>query len=287
MSLSFISERTFDVNGLTFTAKEWGSPGYTPVIALHGWLDNAASFDPMLPFLSDLHVIALDCAGHGGSSFRSADSGYNIWQDIAEVLGVADQMGWNQFVLLGHSRGAIISTLIAGAFPDRISRAALIDGYMPGLADAKGTAVQLAKSVYEAKRFGVASPSFFPDFDSAVKARVNGFIPLKEAAAAVLAQRGVRQHERGFYWHTDQRLKAASQLKLTRDHMQDFFSSITAPVMLIQAEDSGFKPDAQQDETFSWITNFRLVKMSGSHHLHMEEQAQQVADEVQKFILPE
>ena len=49
MSLSFICERTFDVNGLTFTAKEWGSPGYTPVIALHGWLDNAASFDLMLP----------------------------------------------------------------------------------------------------------------------------------------------------------------------------------------------------------------------------------------------
>jgi pimeloyl-ACP methyl ester carboxylesterase len=58
-------------------------------------------------------------------------------------------------------------------------------------------------------------------------------------------------------------------------------------VMLIQAEDSGFKPDAQQDETFSWITNFRLLKMPGSHHLHMEEQAEQVAEEVQKFILPE
>jgi pimeloyl-ACP methyl ester carboxylesterase len=233
-----------------------------------------------------MHVIAVDCAGHGGSSFRSADSGYNIWQDIAEILGVADQMGWEQFALLGHSRGAIISTLIAGAFPTRISHAALIDGYMPGLADAKGTAIQMAKSVYEAKRFGAASPSFFPDFDRAVQARVNGFIPLKEGAATVLAQRGVRQHERGFYWHTDQRLKAASQIKLTREHMQDFFSSVTAPVMLIQAEDSGFKPDAQQDEAFSWITNFRLLKMPGSHHLHMEEQAEQVAEEVQKFILP-
>tara|TARA_B110000503_G_scaffold104576_1_gene155971 strand:+ start:65 stop:928 length:864 start_codon:yes stop_codon:yes gene_type:complete len=286
MSLSFISERTFDVNGLTFTAKEWGSPGYTPVIALHGWLDNAASFDLMLPFMSDMHVIALDCAGHGGSSFRSADSGYNIWQDIAEVLGVADQMGWDRFALLGHSRGAIISTLIAGAFPARISHAALIDGYLPGLADAKGTAIQLAKSVYEAKRFSASTPSFFPDFDRAVQARVNGFISLSEGAATVLAQRGVREHERGFYWHTDQRLKAASQLKLTRDHMKDFFTSITAPVMLIQAEDSGFKPDAQQDETFAWVTNLRLLKMPGSHHLHMEEQAQQVAEEVQKFILP-
>jgi len=286
MSLSFICERTFQVNGLTLTAKEWGSPGYTPVIALHGWLDNAASFDVMLPFMSDMHVIALDCAGHGGSSFRSADSGYNIWQDIAEVLAVADQLGWDRFALLGHSRGAIIASLIAGTFPDRITHAALIDGYLPGLADANGSAKQMAKSVYENKRFGASAPSFFADYDRAVQARVNGFIPLKEGAASVLAERGVRQHEKGFYWHTDQRLKAASQIKLTRDHMKDFYTSVTAPVILIQAEDSGFTPDALQHETFSWLVNFRLLKMPGSHHLHMEEQAQQVADEVQQFILP-
>ena len=286
MSLGFICERSFEVNGLTLSAKEWGSPGYTPVIALHGWLDNAASFDLMLPHLSHMHVIALDCAGHGNSGWRSADSGYNIWQDIAEVLAVADQLGWSRFALLGHSRGAIIASLIAGTFPDRITHAALIDGYLPGLADATGTAQQMAKSVYENKRFGASAPSFFPTHDAAVQARVSGFIALKPDAAAVLAARGVREHERGFYWHTDQRLKAASQIKLTRDHMKDFFTSISAQVMLIQAEDSGFTPDPLQDETFSWITSFRLLKMPGSHHLHMEEQAQEVAEQVQKFILP-
>ena len=94
MPLRFVSERTFQVNGLTLAAKEWGMPGATPVIALHGWLDNANSFDVMLPYMDDLHVMALDCAGHGSSSFRSADSGYNIWQDIDEVMAVADQFGW-------------------------------------------------------------------------------------------------------------------------------------------------------------------------------------------------
>lgn len=285
MSLDFICERTFQVNGLTLSAKEWGSPGYTPVIALHGWLDNAASFDPMMPHLSDMHVIALDCAGHGNSGWRSADSGYNIWQDIGEVFAVADQLGWSQFGLLGHSRGAIISTLIAGTFPERVTHAALIDGYLPGLADTTGSAKQMAKSVYENKRFSASTPSFFPDYDSAVQARMSGFISLNQEAATVLAKRGVREHERGFYWHTDQRLKAASQIKLTRGHIQDFFSAITAQVMLIQAEDSGFTPDQQQDETFSWLSSFRLLRMPGSHHLHMEDQAQQVAEQVQSFLV--
>ena len=287
MSLEFISERTFNVNGLNFAAKEWGTPGATPVIALHGWLDNAASFDVMLPYMDNLHVIALDCAGHGNSSFRSADSSYNIWQDIAEVMAVADQLGWQRFALLGHSRGAIISSLVAGTFPERISHVALIDGHLPSLADAQGSAVQLAKSLSEHRRYTASTPSFFHSFDRAVQARVNGFVPLQESAATLLAQRGVREESRGFYWHNDQRLKAASELKLTRDHLKDFHSAITAQVILIQAEGSPFYTSSpENDESFSWVSSLHLLTMPGSHHLHMEDQAQQVAEQIQGFLQP-
>ena len=132
MPIEFIRERTFELNGLTLTAKEWGRSGSIPVIALHGWLDNAATFDRMLPFMENLHVIALDLAGHGRSSHRSVDSSYDIWIDIGEVMSVADQMGWDRFALLGHSRGAIISGLIAGTFPERISHAHYLLGGVIG-----------------------------------------------------------------------------------------------------------------------------------------------------------
>ena len=131
MSLEFIRERSFQVNDLTLAAKEWGRSGYAPVIALHGWLDNAASFDRMLPFMENLHVIALDLAGHGRSSHRSRGSSYDIWIDIGEVISVADQMGWDRFSLIGHSRGAAIAGLIAGTYADRVAQLALIDGYVP------------------------------------------------------------------------------------------------------------------------------------------------------------
>tara|TARA_B110000879_G_scaffold165489_1_gene213811 strand:+ start:3577 stop:4443 length:867 start_codon:yes stop_codon:yes gene_type:complete len=286
MSLGFISETTYRANGLNFAAKEWGTPGATPVIALHGWLDNAASFDVMLPHMDNLHVVALDCAGHGNSSFRSADSSYNIWQDIGEVMAIADQLGWQRFALLGHSRGAIISSLIAGTFPDRITHVALIDGHIPSLEDERGSAVQLAKSLQDHRRYTEASPSYFHSFERAVQARVNGFAPLQESAATVLAKRGVREESRGFYWHNDQRLKAASELKLTREHLKDFHGAITAEVMLIQAEDSPFNSGSQDDESFSWVASFEFVTMKGSHHLHMEDQAHQVAEKVQSFLRP-
>ena len=97
MSIEFVSERSFESNGVQLAAKEWGSPVGRPIIALHGWLDNANSFDRMLPHMDQVHVIAVDMAGHSQSGFRSADSGYDIWQDIADVMAIAEQMGWNRF----------------------------------------------------------------------------------------------------------------------------------------------------------------------------------------------
>ena len=284
MSIKWNSEKVFRVRGLTLAAKEWGQPGSMPVIALHGWLDNAASFDRMLPYMDDMHVLAIDCAGHGMSEFRSPDSGYDIWQDIAEVLAIADQMGWKRFALLGHSRGAIIAALIAGTSPQRISHLAMIDGHLPVPVETHNAARQLAKSIRDQRRFGSSSPSFFASFQDAVEARANGFLALDLDAAEVLADRGVRQSEKGFYWHNDQRLKAASMIKLTRNHLESFLTAIEARTLLIYATNSVFTADDQQAELFAWVANLATVDMPGSHHLHMENQSREVALAIQKLF---
>jgi len=285
MPIEFVRERTFETNGLTLKAKEWGSSGSLPVIALHGWLDNAATFDRMLPFMDNLNVVALDLAGHGLSSHRSIDASYDIWMDVGEVMAVADQMGWDHFALVGHSRGAIISGLIAGTFPDRISHLVLIDGFVPTPQSGDTAARQLAKAIRENNRFGASSPTFFHDFERAVQARVNGFVPLDVGAAALLAGRGVVEGPRGFYWSSDQRLKAASYTKYSTEHLKSFFLAIAARVMLIQANDSPFSPERQQSELFGWVPQMQIVKMPGSHHLHLEGQAEEVASKVQTFLI--
>jgi pimeloyl-ACP methyl ester carboxylesterase len=111
----------FDVGGVELCAKRWGDPSGRPVMALHGWIDNAASFDFLAPHLSDCDLVCLDCAGHGKSGRRNYLGAYNVWQDVGELFAVADQLGWSTFSLIGHSRGAMISMLAAGTFPSRIS----------------------------------------------------------------------------------------------------------------------------------------------------------------------
>ncbi len=284
MAVDFVREREFDVNGLKISCKEWGRPGYTPIIALHGWLDNAASFDNLMPHLDNIHLIAMDMAGHGLSDHRSADSSYEPWIDVGEVISLADQMLWEDFTLLGHSRGAIISGLVAGTFPERVKNLVLIDGYVPSFHSENKAANHLRRAIKENRRFASSSPTYFHDFERAIQARVSGFVPLTYAAASTLAKRGVFEDQNGFFWGNDQRLKATNHIRFSEDQLRGFFESIISNVLLIRAENSAIKTTDIKDAIFEWVPQMRIEKMNGSHHLHLEEQAEDVAHVIQPFL---
>src|SRR5512137_909861 len=104
------TEATFEVFGRTIAGLQWGNPAGEPTFALHGWLDNANTFNRLAPRLPELNLIALDFAGHGRSSHYPQGAHYHGLFDIQDVLAVADQLGWQRFNLIGHSMGAGISS---------------------------------------------------------------------------------------------------------------------------------------------------------------------------------
>ena len=125
--------------GTELAALAWGVATAPPLLALHGWLDNAATFATIAPLLPDRHVLAPDLPGHGHSRHRPAGAGHHFVDWVADVLGAADQLGWEAFDLMGHSMGAGIATLLAGAFPDRVRRRVLLEGFGPLSAPAEET----------------------------------------------------------------------------------------------------------------------------------------------------
>ncbi|MEM8768285.1 MAG: alpha/beta hydrolase, partial [Pseudomonadota bacterium] len=82
-------ETVFEVFGRRITAKRWGDPAGEPTLALHGWLDNAATFDRLAPLLPELNLVALDFAGHGLSDHRPPGVHYHSFTDIQDVMAVA------------------------------------------------------------------------------------------------------------------------------------------------------------------------------------------------------
>ncbi len=122
----------FKLSGLEWPAADGSNEHRLPILALHGWLDNAASFRALVPLLpGDRRIVALDLPGHGLSSHRPQGA-YSYFLDyVPVVFDVADALGWDRFILIGHSMGAGIGTLAAGTFPERIARLVLIDGMGP------------------------------------------------------------------------------------------------------------------------------------------------------------
>jgi pimeloyl-ACP methyl ester carboxylesterase len=124
-------EAALEARHLRLACRLWGPPDGEPTLALHGWLDNAASFDLLAPLLPRLRICALDLPGHGRSQHRPAGVVYHFVDYVADVLAAADALGWSRFILMGHSLGAGIATLVSAIAPERVSKAVLIEGLGP------------------------------------------------------------------------------------------------------------------------------------------------------------
>ena len=67
-----MNEITLKIPGFSIAGLTLGKPENPPILALHGWLDNANSFAPLAPYLQhNFYLIAVDLPGHGHSSHLS------------------------------------------------------------------------------------------------------------------------------------------------------------------------------------------------------------------------
>ncbi len=277
------TERRFDLPGLSLAAQEWGPVDGLPVLAAHGWLDNAGSFDLLAPLLTGCRVVAVDAAGHGRSGFRSPDAGYSLGQDVADLLDVADALEWSSFSVVAHSRGAAVATMLAGAFPERVGRLVLIEGGIP-LVDAPADAPEaLARAIGERRALAGRQGRLFATRATAIAERANGFTPVTTEAAEILARRSLVEAEGGFRWHVDQRLKARSE-RATAEQIMAFVQRISAPVLMILAEHSPFAELPLYREALTWFREIETVRLPGRHHLHLEGAQDEIAARVRRFL---
>ncbi|RRV15913.1 alpha/beta fold hydrolase [Pseudomonas saudiphocaensis] len=249
----------------------YGHENGQPVIALHGWLDNAATFSRLAPLLDGLRIVALDLPGHGHSEHRPRGAAYNLWDYAHDVLQTAEQFGWQRFSLLGHSMGAIVAVLLAGAMPERVERLALIDGVIPFTGEAEGAPQKLGEALRALLKVEKKRKPVYATFEQAVAARMKGVGAVSWEAAELLAQRGLMPVPGGYTWRTDPRLMLPSPLRLSLAHAQAFIQAVACPASLVLAE-KGLLVDADLRERVHALP-FELHQLSGGHHLHLDDQA--------------
>ena len=248
-----------------------GRSGATPLLALHGWLDNAASFAPMAPWLDAHDLVALDMPGHGRSFHYPADAEYSLFSTLLDVLAAADALGWTRFGLLGHSLGGAIASLLASAAPERIERLYIIEALGPLAAPEEVTAERLRDAVTQRRALDGKRKRVFDDPEVAVRARMQTNITsLDEASARLLVGRGLNAVDGGYEWRSDARLTLPTAVRMTEAQVADCLRAIVCPVRMVMADPAPpYIPVAMRERRIACVREIDCRVMSGSHHLHM------------------
>jgi pimeloyl-ACP methyl ester carboxylesterase len=274
-------ELTLPIAGLRVAARAWGPPDGPRWLLLHGWLDNARSFDHLAPLLPGQRLIALDLPGHGLSEWRHADADYSFTSWVLAVFEVADTLGWQRFSLIGHSLGAAISVLAAGTLPDRVERLIAIEAAGP-FTRPEGSAAELLASAV-ADRYKERKLTVHATLLAAARRLASAVPGLSESAALLLVERGLREVPGGFTWRADPRLRDQPAALYTEEQVHTFLRRIRASTLFLFADEGWAFPPGSIEARVLSVSNAQLAKLPGRHHLHLDE-APRVASAINAFI---
>ncbi|MGM0451459.1 MAG: alpha/beta fold hydrolase [Pseudomonadota bacterium] len=273
-------ELTLEVPAGSLGALAWGDPSEPLVIALHGWLDNAASFSRLGPALArDYRVVAVDLPGHGRSFHRPPGATYELLDYVRDLALLLDRVAPDGAVLLGHSLGGIIASLLSVAVPDRCRALMLVDSMGPLTGDAESFPEQLKHATDRVRQGSRGQAPRYASVDEAIEARMKGRIPLSRSAADCIVPRSLEQDGEGWQWVTDARLRYPSMHRLDEDEVQAYLRAIAVPSLLIRASRgmSAFKPE-WVEQRLPLIADCEVMDLEGSHHCHLDSDVDGLAE---------
>lgn len=257
-------------------------------VALHGWLDNAASMVALLQGLAQdgAPALALDLPGHGRSFHPGHHAPFVDYLDT--LLQVLNAQSTEAVDLIGHSMGGAIAVLFAAAFPEKIRRLVLIDSIGPLSAPEARFASDLRAGILA--RHTAKRRSSYGSVDAALDAR-EGAMGITRAQAQPIVRRGLARFrdasgEHRWRWRSDPRLTQPSPTRLSEAQVLQAISALSMPCLLVLAEPrTAFFDNAlglNRLETFR-ASGSQILNFSGNHHLHVLPEAALVAS-IQAFL---
>lgn len=301
-------------DGLRLAFKEWGANNPRRVLALHGWLDNANSFDYLGPFLAEkgFHVLAVDHVGHGLSDHLGQGAAYSILKTTSCLTDFVHALGWQKFHLLGHSMGASMALIFSATMTEFVDRLVLVEGFGPVTLEPSETARNLRKAFDSERQMRLKNtpPKPYFSFTAAVEARLRAVATypgqqfLSPEAAAILVARGARlveegnetgdyvdlnrEEQRAVCFRHDKRLVLPSFLYHTDDQVMAYIHSITASTLFISGTHGWPMPAPLLAQRAAALSSRGLLSqrpLAGSHHLHLDpDHRQAVGEAVLTFL---
>ncbi|XP_072779448.1 serine hydrolase-like protein 2 isoform X3 [Taeniopygia guttata] len=255
------SELKFPVPWGHVAAKAWGPSEGHPVLCLHGWLDNANTFDKLIPLLPrGCYYVAMDFSGHGLSSHRPAGCPYHFLDYVTDVRRVAAALQWRRFTLMGHSMGGAVAGMDTEAWLK--SKRRVIDRLL---------SLEAKQQTPKAR-----SP------EAALQRLLEANSHLTAEGGAILLQRGATETPAGLVYNRDMRARTQSREFFTVEQCVKLLQKIQDRVLIIVSQDGLLVPHnlpsrnhfvkALQEAFESTLKeHIQLAEVPGSHFVHLNE----------------
>jgi pimeloyl-ACP methyl ester carboxylesterase len=103
--------------------------GGRPLLLVHGYGGAKEDFADYVTPLAEAgwHVVAPDHRGHGESDQPEGEDQYALAILAADMAALVDALGWDSYVMLGHSMGGMIAQMLALETPERVQALILMD----------------------------------------------------------------------------------------------------------------------------------------------------------------
>jgi pimeloyl-ACP methyl ester carboxylesterase len=131
-SVPGVQHRFAEVNGIKL---HYATTGEGPlIIFLHGFPEFWYQWKTQLvEFGRDFQAVASDMRGYNLSSSPADISQYRAKLLVDDVRALADHLGKNKFVLVGHDWGGIVAWTFAAMYPERLELLVILDAPHPAV----------------------------------------------------------------------------------------------------------------------------------------------------------
>ena len=289
------------LRGCRYHVRQWGTatPGATPLVLAHGWMDVAASYQFMVDafsetFVSQRPIIAMDWRGYGLTETPPTDS-YWFPDYLADLDALLDGLYPDQSIdLVGHSMGGNVVMMYAGSRPERIRRLVNLEGFGMAATVPSQAPTRMAQWLDELKAQRAGSNDLKPYGDAAgVAARLmKTNRRLSQDKADWLAQHWARPGPDG-QWRIlgDAAHKVINPYLFRVEETLAMYKRIAAPVLAIEAADDsltqwwkGRYTLAEFHERLQSVPSLQKATVQDAGHMLQHDQPQALANLLENFL---
>ena len=259
------AERRFDTGELELGYLDWGPSHAPPVILLHGFAQNAHSWDyTALALGQKYRVISLDARGHGDSDWAD-DSDYSTAAHQRDLDRFIEQFDGVPVTLVGLSMGGRSSYVYASRRPDKVRGLVIVDSG-PTWPKADRARLSGGRRIMDF----VTLPDELDTWEEFVE-RIHQYNPrrsLQEVRDTLIHK--VRQAPNGKWtWKYDRVLRDPDRPRevVPADEQWRRIEAISCPTLLVRGAESDILAHETAAEMEVRMQDCKVVEVEGAGHL--------------------